>query len=144
MVICTGSKALTWRVWRRYFLEVTLICGGSLRFPIVCRSPWKEASVWMWGFGMTSPWLPLLSGCLDRQLSLCVSLNSLVQQRQAVCLCQRGRAAVTLHIYVFLKADPLPWTCPLWPFHLHKQSPYQVPKERLPLPSTAAFIVCVS
>lgn len=101
IIICRCTKALNWRCWRRYFLEVTLACGGSLRIPIVCRSTWKEASVWMWGFGMTPPWLPLLSGCLDRQLSLCVSVNSLVQQRQTVCLCQLRRAAVTLHIYVF-------------------------------------------
>lgn len=102
IISCTCSGALNWRCWRRYFLEVTLACGGSLRIPIVCRSTWREASVWVWGFGMTSPWLPLLSGCLDRQLSLCVSLNSLVQQRQTVCLCQLRRAAVTLHIYVYL------------------------------------------
>lgn len=73
-------------------LEVTLVCKGSKRLPIVCMSHWEGDGGWGVGFFQNDFSLTAssISDCLDGQLSLCVSLNSLVQERQTVCLRQRA------------------------------------------------------
>ncbi len=66
------------------------MCMGSKRLPTVCMSIGrKNLDVGGWiDFSLTAS---SISDCrLAQQLSLCVSLNCLVQERQTVCLCQQA------------------------------------------------------
>lgn len=70
------------------YFKAPSVCGGAKRLPIVCTSAVKKTlDVGGWSnFSLTAS--SISDSRLDQQLSLCVSLNSLVQERQTVCLCQ--------------------------------------------------------